>query len=261
MNKRGGLWFLVVLFLLFTCLFFPMLFMFHVPPATPGMRARLRPIYLQLQQVEASARANHIADTQDPALKQAEDAVEKLQDSLPRHLSQPDDQAASALDAYEADIQGLVQQHLPAQRAQLTADDAKTEEQIHKTLTTELDRRLNKPSRFALPVAFYSSVKYLIPLGFLVFFPVVMFFPFRGPLRTWRMQRRLRRVGVPAIGIVADVESAGLVVNGIPMLRLKVLLDSGETVEVVQSMIGAASAGQSIQLLIDPEDHSKAMAA
>ena len=103
---------------------------------------------------------------------------------------------------------------------------------------------------------------YLMVAPFLLI-PAMIVLAFGSNVRTFFVNRGLRTRGVPMSGVLVGRQQTGNFINGVPVLRLTVELETGETVELEHRYrFGSLLiSGMPVSLIVDPNDHRKAMLA
>lgn len=107
-----------------------------------------------------------------------------------------------------------------------------------------------------------SGAPYLMAVPFLLV-PVMIALAFGSNVRTFVVNRGLRARGVAMSGMLVESRQTGTFINRTPVMRLTVKLETGETVELEQLYrFGTLLApGMPMSLIVDPNDHRRAMIA
>jgi hypothetical protein len=107
-----------------------------------------------------------------------------------------------------------------------------------------------------------SGAPFLMAVPFLLV-PVIIFLAFGSNVRTCFTNRGLRVRGVPMAGVLIASQQTGNFINGIPVMRLTVKLQTGETVELehLYRFGSVLATGMPVSMIVDPKDHRKAMLA
>ena len=107
-----------------------------------------------------------------------------------------------------------------------------------------------------------SGAPYLMAVPFLLL-PVMIVLGFGSNVRTFYVNRSLRKHGIPMSGVLIGSQQTGNFINRTPVLLLTVELSTGEKVELehLYRFGSMLTPGMPLSLLVDPGDHRKAMLA
>lgn len=107
-----------------------------------------------------------------------------------------------------------------------------------------------------------SGAPYLMAVPFLLV-PVMIVLAFGSNVRTAFINRGLRERGVPMSGVLVESQQTGTFINRTPVMLLTVQLETGEIVKLqhLYRFGSLLAAGMPVSLIVDPNNHRKAMLA